>query len=224
MAKVFSQERIDKRYPKAGVTRSRQCGSSSVTNSGITRSSASRNKTQGCLKRCCRRVQVRFLGKTPFQSNCNTFAPACSAIRTVPSELRESTTITSENAETEARQPGKFASSFRTGMQTETGRLIDRLSNFRGYGVPGLLLQLPNMISGSFEVGMASPFLYHTRRVSGDDLPGCHISHYDCPSSNDRPFGDCYARPDKRIRANPCLISDVNRRFEQWHGRIAIIV
>ena len=51
-------------------------------------------------------------------------------MRTVRSELRESTTTTSAKAETEARQPGRFSSSFRTGMHTETGRLIVPRLNF----------------------------------------------------------------------------------------------
>ena len=42
---------------------------------------------------------------------------------TVASELRESTTTTSEKQANEARQSRRFLSSLRTGMQTETGRV-----------------------------------------------------------------------------------------------------
>ena len=109
-------------------------------------------------------------------------------------------------------------------MQTETGRLIGPILNFRSCRTPEFFLRLIARIIGRFRTEISNPLFDNASRVSRDDAPRRHVFHHDGPRSDDRSFGECHLGPNKRIRANPNLVRDVNRRFEQRHGRIAIIV
>src|SRR6266446_5138261 len=68
------------------------------------------------------------------------------------------------------------------------------------------------------------PFFHDAGGVTGDDGPGLNVAHNDGAGADDRPFAHSYARSYEGIGANPGLVTDGDRRFEQGEAGLAIIV
>jgi len=62
------------------------------------------------------------------------------------------------------------------------------------------------------------------RRVAGDYGPGRDIAHCDGARAYYRAFPDRHARTDKGIGANPGLITDGDRRFQQREVSLLMIM
>ena len=63
---------------------------------------------------------------------------------------------------------------------------------------------------------MKRPAFDFPGRVAGNDGPRIDIFHHDGARANYRALPHCHAGTDKRIRANPRLITNNNRRLKQW--------
>jgi len=56
----------------------------------------------------------------------------------------------------------------------------------------------------------------HLAWIPCHHIARCHITYYNGSRSHDRAVAYAYARPDKGIRAYPCVISDAYLRLQQW--------
>src|SRR5437868_2480117 len=82
----------------------------------------------------------------------------------------------------------------------------------------------PTVQIKSVHVSAANRLFDFARWVSNHNAPRFHVPHRYRPCTNNRSFTDCNARPHERIRTNPSVGADRNRRTLQRKIRFGVIV
>jgi len=68
------------------------------------------------------------------------------------------------------------------------------------------------------------PHFDERRRVSCDDLPWGHILDNDGASTDHGAFANLYSGANERVRADPCLVANLDGQAEQRQCRIVIVM
>src|SRR6266542_551701 len=102
--------------------------------------------------------------------------------------------------------------------------------------VPSVLAESTTTISSANEAPTRAParrlarslsnlaFFSFARRVPDHNAPGSYVLHRYRSCTNDGPFADCHARPHERIRTDPRLGADRNRRTQQRKIGLGVIM